>query len=180
LLAQVREGTARVLTDTLASPTGFPFKVAQLADSGTNPVIYEERQRVCDLGYLRDAYRTEAGTVDFRCAAEPEKVFLAKGGSAEMMPGRKCLCNALLANIGMPQLRADGYYEPTLVTMGNDLVGIGRFLSDGAESYSAAAVVCELMRGVDLGRQPGMEVPDRHDTRSTGGPELSVTLVGKA
>ncbi len=65
-----------------------------------------------------------------------------------MMAGRKCLCNALIANIGMPQRRAGGYLEPTLVTMGNDLAGLGRFLSDEREGYSAASVIELLLTGV--------------------------------
>lgn len=148
LLRQVRQGTAQVCTDTLASPTGFPFKVAQLSDSGSNPAVYEGRERVCDLGFLREGYRTRAGALDYRCSAEPENVFLAKGGSAEAAAGRKCLCNALVANIGMPQVRASGYVEPTLVTMGNDLTGIGRFLREDREGYSAAEVVEVLLSGV--------------------------------
>jgi nitronate monooxygenase len=63
-----------------------------------------------------------------------------------MMAGRKCLCNALVANIGMPQVRAEGYREPTLVTMGNDLVGIGRFLSE-EPGYTAASVIDALLVG---------------------------------
>jgi nitronate monooxygenase len=152
LLDQVRQGTAKVLTDTLASPTGFPFKVAQLNASLTNPAVYAKRVRTCDLGFLREGYRTAEGKLDFRCPAEQENVYLAKGGDPEMMPGRKCLCNALVSNIGMPQARADGYREPTLVTMGNDLTGIGRFLRDGAEGYSASSVIRNLMRGAEHAR----------------------------
>ena len=148
LLAQVRQGTARISTDTLASPTGFPFKVAQLSNSQTNPEVYARRERVCDLGFLREGYRTPAGTLDFRCPAEPEHVYLAKGGNPEMMAGRKCLCNALIANIGMPQLRADGYREPTLVTMGNDLTRLARFFSAEGDGYSAASVIELLLTGV--------------------------------
>jgi nitronate monooxygenase len=146
LLEQVRQGTAKVVTDTLASPTGFPFKVAQLDASQTNPEVYENRVRTCDLGFLREGYRTSEGRLDFRCPAEPENVYLAKGGDPAMMAGRKCLCNALVANIGMPQVRAEGYREPTLVTMGNDLVGIGRFLSE-EPGYTAASVIDALLVG---------------------------------
>jgi nitronate monooxygenase len=64
-----------------------------------------------------------------------------------MMAGRKCLCNALVANIGMPQLRAAGYREPTLVTMGNDLVGLDRFLVAGQQGYAAADVVEHILAG---------------------------------
>lgn len=148
LLRQVREGTAQVRTDVTASPTGFPFKVAQLSNSQTNTAIYEARERICDLGFLREGYRTLTGTLDYRCAAEPEYVFLAKGGDIEQTKGRKCLCNALVANIGKPQLRAEGRLEPTLITMGNDLVGIGRFLRPDHEGYSAADVIQHLLTGV--------------------------------
>ena len=151
LLDQARQGMARVRTDTLASPTGFPFKVALLESSQTNPGIYAQRERVCDLGFLREAYRTSSGAVDFRCPAEPGHVYLAKGGNPEMLTGRKCLCNALIANIGMPQRRGGGYVEPTLVTMGNDLTGLGRFLSNEPEGYSAASVVGLILTGAAAG-----------------------------
>ena len=35
--------------------------------------------------------------------------------------GRKCLCNALMANIGHAQVRKDNVVEPPLVTVGDDL-----------------------------------------------------------
>lgn len=149
LLAQVRRGTARVVTDTLASPTGFPFKVAQLEQSQSNPEVYARRDRLCDLGFLREAYRAPTGNIDFRCPAELEHVYLAKGGNPEMIAGRKCLCNALIANIGMPQLRPGGYREPTLVTMGNDLTGASRFLVPGREGYSAASVIEQMLAVVE-------------------------------
>ena len=47
--------------------------------------------------------------------------YVAKGGKIEDTVGRKCLCNALLANIGHAQLRKDGTVEPALVTVGDDL-----------------------------------------------------------
>ena len=149
LLEQVRRGTARVRTDALASPTGFPFKVAQLSDSGSNATVYEGRERVCDLGFLREGYRTADGRLEYRCSAEPEHLYFAKGGKPEMAAGRKCLCNALVANIGMAQRRASGYVEPTLVTMGNDLTEIGRFLSAERDGYSAASVIERLLAGVE-------------------------------
>ena len=40
------------------------------------------------------------GNIGYRCAAEPVANYVAKGGKAEDTVGRKCLCNALLANIG--------------------------------------------------------------------------------
>src|SRR5450759_2838844 len=58
LLEKVVVGDARVVTDCLASPTGFPFKVAQLEGSLSEHEVYLARPRICDLGYLREAYRT--------------------------------------------------------------------------------------------------------------------------
>jgi nitronate monooxygenase len=148
LMAQAAQGQAKVFTDPLASPTGFPFKVAQLAGTYSDAGVAAARTRVCDLGYLREAYWTPDGQIAYRCAAEPEVSYLAKGGKIEESVGRKCLCNALLANIGHPQTRRDGVAEPPLVTVGDDVNNVAAFLHDGAESYSAADVVETLMRGV--------------------------------
>ncbi len=145
LLAQVRAGTVRVTTDPLASPTSFPFKVAPLAGTVSEAAVYEARARVCDLGYLREAYRTEAGTVGFRCAAEPVSAFLAKGGALADTVGRRCVCNALVANIGLGQMRGRGV-EPGLVTAGDDLAGLGRFMPEGGTHYTAADVIARILQ----------------------------------
>jgi nitronate monooxygenase len=144
LLEEVRAGTARVFTDPLASPTSFPFKVARLADTMSEPDRYDERTRVCDLGYLREAYRTAAGTIGFRCAAEPVGAYVAKGGAIEDTVGRKCVCNALMANIGLGQQRGR-QVERGLVTSGDDLVRLGAFMRDGTTRYTAADVVARLL-----------------------------------
>ena len=146
LLEHVAEGRARVRTDLSASPTGFPFKVSMLADSLSEPAVYEHRQRVCDLGYLRTAYKMEDGRLGYRCSAEPVKTYVAKGGKEENTEGRKCLCNALMANIGLPQIRSTGSIEPPLVTSGNDIVGLTRFLPADGLAYSAAEVVEKLLQ----------------------------------
>ncbi len=148
LLAQAREGVGDVFTDPLASPTGFPFKVAQLEGTSSALNVYQERKRVCDLGYLRDPYAQPDGKIGYRCAAEPVATYVAKGGKIEDTVGRKCLCNALLANIGYAQTRKDGDVEPPLVTVGDDLNTIAQFLAPGRESYSAAQVVESLLSKV--------------------------------
>ena len=147
LLEKVISGTARVFTDPVASPTSFPFKVAQLEGSLSEHEVYSARPRICDLGYLREAYRTPSGTIDYRCPAEPVTTYMAKGGKAESTVGKKCLCNALMANIGHPQARNGKYIEPALITSGNDLSGVARFLRPGASAYTAADVVAELTSG---------------------------------
>jgi hypothetical protein len=59
--------------------------------------------------------------------------------------GKKCLCNALMANIGHPQVRNGKYTEQALITSGNDLAGIDRFLPEGSKTYAAGDVVRKLL-----------------------------------
>jgi len=141
LLAQAAVGAGRVLTDPLASPTGFPFKVAQLAGTASDPSTYVGRTRVCDVGLLREAYTREDGAIRYRCSAEPVDHYVQKGGQEAATAGRKCLCNALLSNIGHAQIRNDGYVEPPLITLGDDINTVARFLAPGKNSYSAEDVI---------------------------------------
>jgi nitronate monooxygenase len=145
LLAQAAAGEGRVLTDPLASPTGFPFKVAQLAGTASDPDVAARRDRVCDLGLLREAYVRPDGDLAWRCSAEPVSCYVAKGGAEEATVGRKCLCNALMANIGHAQVRPDGALEPPLVTLGDDINTVARFLSPGQHTYSAAEVIDAIL-----------------------------------
>ena len=145
LLAKAVAGTGEVFTDPLASPTGFPFKVAQLEGTSSAFPIYQERKRVCDLGYLREPYAAGEGKIAYRCSAEPVENYVLKGGKAEDTVGRKCLCNALMANIGQQQTRKDGSVEPALVTVGDDLNTIAQYLAPGRTSYSAVDVVESLL-----------------------------------
>jgi nitronate monooxygenase len=172
LLAQVRDGAVDVVTNAVAalrhidvdrfrgaaeahravvnavaSPTGFPFKVVTVADSLSDAGVLAARPRICDLGYLREAYRVDDGTVGFRCPSEPVNVYVAKGGDRVETTGRACICNALLATVGMPQMRAGKIEEPPIVTMGDDLSGVGRFLRPGATDYTAADVIASLTAG---------------------------------
>jgi nitronate monooxygenase len=107
--------------------------------------VYSSRRRICDLGYLREAYRTPEGAIGYRCAAEPVATYVARGGKPENTVGRKCLCNALLANIGLPQMRSDRRVEKGLITAGNGLAEIARFLPASGWDYSAADVVRALL-----------------------------------
>ncbi len=141
LIDRVRRGETRVKTDPLASPTGFPFKVAQLPGTISDDAVYASRARICDLGYLREAYRTADGSVGFRCAAEPVSLYVAKGGNVEDTVGRKCICNALVATAGHPQIRAGKHLEAGIVTSGDSLGDVAQFLAPGADGYSAADVV---------------------------------------
>jgi nitronate monooxygenase len=161
LLAQATAGTGKVFTDPLASPTGFPFKVAQLAGSYSDEGVAQARTRVCDLGYLREPYAIDEQKIGYRCSAEPVANYVAKGGKVEDTVGRKCLCNALMANIGHAQTRKDGSAEPPLVTIGDDLNTAAHFLTAERASYSAADVVKELLSKVDVAQvaDAQLEVP---------------------
>ena len=139
------DGKTEVFTDPLASPTGFPFKVLGMTDTLSEKAEYEDRTRVCDLGYLRSAYRKEDGTVGYRCASEPVEDYLKKGGEETETVGRKCVCNGLLATIGMAQKRKDGRTELPLITCGNDVVNLWKYVAPGADSYSAGDVIDHLL-----------------------------------
>jgi len=145
VLQLAREGGARAVTDVAASPTRFPFKVLPLDGTLTEPEVYAARPRICDLGYLREAYWTENGAVSFRCPAEPPTLYAAKGGDPEECAGRKCLCNTLMANIGLAQSRNGGRLEPALLTAGNDVAGLSSFLPEAGLRYSAADVVRRIV-----------------------------------
>jgi nitronate monooxygenase len=145
-LSLSRRGQARVFTDPLASPTGFPFKVAQLPDTLFQADGYQARRRICDLGYLRRLYRKTDGTIGYRCPAEPLEHYRRKGGTAEETLGRKCVCNGLPATVGIPQLRAAGGVELPLVTAGDDFAHVAEFVPPDSDTYSAAHVIRELLR----------------------------------
>jgi len=148
LIQKIKRGEGSVFTDPLSSPTGFPFKSAQLEDTTSEAEVYLSRKRICDVGVLREAYRTDTGKIAYRCPSEPENVYVAKGGVFEDTVGRKCLCNCLLANIGLQQVQRDGTVEPGMVTSGDDLGVVLRFLSGDENFYSAATTVKVLMSQV--------------------------------
>ncbi|MBI4485030.1 MAG: nitronate monooxygenase [Acidobacteria bacterium] len=145
LLRHVAAGETSVYTDPLASPTGFPFKVAGVEGSLSDPELYATRPRICDLRYLREAYRTDSGAVGWRCPAEPANIYVSKGGAVEDTVGRKCICNALIATAGHPQIRAGKYLEPGVVTSGGDLPSLRQFLHADGSDYTAADVVARLL-----------------------------------
>ncbi len=136
--------TLRVRTDVRASPTGYPFKL--VLTEGNEASTAAPRDRICDLGYLREAVKRADGAIIYRCPAEPVEQYVAKGGSLEDTVDRQCLCNALCACIGEPQVRDDGSLEPVLVTSGDEVLQLARFL-DGRTHYAAADVISFLTSG---------------------------------
>lgn len=143
---EVVDGTVDVRSDWRASPTGFPFRIVQVEGTLSDPKVYEDRRRVCDLGALRVPYKTENGSIGYRCPAEPLRAYSAiKGGREKNTEGRVCLCNGLLATAGLAQYRQKtAYEEPALVTAGSDFEGVreltGR-VAAGEGFYSAGDVI---------------------------------------
>ena len=56
-LSVASQGVGKVITDALASPTGFPFKVLSLEGTLSEVAEYLRRPRVCDFGFLRRIYK---------------------------------------------------------------------------------------------------------------------------
>ncbi|RMH54480.1 MAG: nitronate monooxygenase [Candidatus Hydrogenedentota bacterium] len=150
ILDGIFQNRVRVFTDPVASPTGFPFKVTLLPGTLSDDGIYEARTRICDLGYLRENYLAEDGKVRYRCPSEPVKAFLAKGGEKEAVKKKKCLCNALMANIGMGQIRGNGAAELPLVTLGDEVDVVRQFCTAERPDYSATDVIEFLLRDVKV------------------------------
>ena len=132
VLAQVRSGATQVVTDPLASPTGFPFKVVQIDGTLSQDEIYAARERRCDLGYLRragrglseeggDGRRDERAQVCLQRPSRGGRLRPAAGGAARTgdrdrrsRPGRDCRPPAG-ASLVFRQRRcrvSDGAYRP--------------------------------------------------------------------
>jgi len=148
IIRKVLDGSASVFTDPKASPTGFPFKLLRLEGSNSEDDVFAARKRVCDLGYLRHLYRKEDNMAGYRCPAEPVDEYVKKGGIAEETAGCKCLCNGLMANIGLAQRRSDGYLELPLLTAGKELSIVKDILKEkgASRSYSAKDVLGHILK----------------------------------
>lgn len=140
VLSRAMEGTIELRTDPRASPTGMPFKVIDLIGTVSDPAVYEQRVRTCDLGYLRQPYQQTDGSIGYRCPAEPVADFVRKGGDVADALGRKCLCNGLMAAIGLGQSGATGE-EPAILTAGDDVKNLARFLTEGRVAYRVEDVL---------------------------------------
>jgi len=143
LIAGARGGSVRVTTSVRASSTGYPFKVASVDGTLSEGHVYAQRPRVCDMGYLREAYLKADGTIGHRCAGEPVDSYVAKGGQREDTVDRVCLCNALMSAAGFGQVRRRTFHEPPIVTSGDFVNDIARLLGDRS-CYSAADVISYL------------------------------------
>ena len=141
LLSNLLDAVLKVKTDAQASPTGFPFKVAGIHQTVAEDDVFRARPRLCDMGYLRTAFEREPGTLGYRCAAEPIDAYVSKGGDEADALNRKCLCNGLMATVGIGQIRPDGFEEKPLLTLGSDLAGPSRMIEIHHKGWSAIQVL---------------------------------------
>lgn len=123
LLEKIFDHTLKIITDLNASASGFPFKVALLAETMSDKEVYENRHRVCDIGRLSELYSDDDQTVKTRCPAGPVDLFKKLRGDIAKTVGCKCLCNGLLATVGLGWRRGK-YAEPPIVTLGKDQLAV--------------------------------------------------------
>jgi hypothetical protein len=107
----------------------------------TDPEVEHNRVRLCDVGLLRNPYKGANGKIGYRCSAEPIDQYLKKGGELEQTVGKSCLCNNLLATASYAHHRKDGYVEPPIVTSGDGLTGIAKYVNPSNHSYTAQDVI---------------------------------------
>lgn len=140
-LEAVAAGKAAVFTHPLASPTGYPFKLGMLKHTLSEKIDHLERKRVCNIGLLREVSKTADGKLVYRCPAENEEAFARKGGDSSRSAEARCLCNALLANIGLGMKYAGGYLEKPLLTVGNQLESLRQLVLKAGMDYTAGDVL---------------------------------------
>lgn len=155
ILEQLKKGAdeASLVQTTLFSPTGFPFKVVQLAGTLSDEEVYAGRTRVCDLGMLQQrglskADEQGARTLFQRCPAAPVANFVNKRGLERNAEGKRCLCNGLLSCVGLGQVvNQNGAWveEPAIITLGNHLDGVVRLSRQGQTPYWARDVIADLL-----------------------------------
>jgi NAD(P)H-dependent flavin oxidoreductase YrpB (nitropropane dioxygenase family) len=156
ILKELRNGADddALVRTTMFSPTGFSFKVVQLKNTLANQEVYESRRRVCDIGLLQQVGVSKPGedgvrTLFQRCAAAPVEGYIHKRGLERNTEDRRCLCNGLLACVGLGQvkhLHGEWQEEPAIVTLGNHLDGIRRLSRQGQTHYWAKDVVADILK----------------------------------
>lgn len=132
-------GTLEVETSMEISPTGFPFKVAHLPETISDPKVYEARRRVCDLCVLVSCYKKPDGSIGYRCPSEPTEHFVHKGGKMEDTKNRGCICNGLITTAGLRFENEN--HEPAVVTLGDDVSFLKHLMKNEDESYSAVDAI---------------------------------------
>ncbi len=155
ILNELKSGRddAALVRTTIFSPTGFSFKVVQIKQTLSEQDVYEDRRRVCDIGLLQQIGLSSAGedgtrTLFQRCPAGPIDTYINKRGLQRNTEERRCLCNGLLACVGLGQVKEQAgelVEEPAIVTLGDHLDGVRRLSRQGQTHYWASDVVRDIL-----------------------------------
>ena len=70
-------------------------------------IASSRRSRVCDLGFSGMPIARRMARLAIAVPAEPVDDFIRKGGALEETQGRECVCNGLLATIGLAQMNSN-------------------------------------------------------------------------
>lgn len=140
------DGDLNIRTDFQISPTGYPFKLVSPVNGHRGVQRAGLRGRFCDLGYLRQVYLRRDEQIGYRCPAEPVESYLKKGGCQGSTSGKQCLCNGLMATIGLGQIREDGPEMP-IVTAGEDFSFLSAVIQVPRKGYSARDVLRYIQHG---------------------------------
>jgi NAD(P)H-dependent flavin oxidoreductase YrpB (nitropropane dioxygenase family) len=156
ILNEMKKGAddAALVRTTIFSPTGFSFKVVQLEGTLSEDEVYAGRRRFCDLGLLQQLGLTKPGAdgerkLFQRCPAGPIDAYLNRRGLERNTEERRCLCNGLLACVGLGQVKeVQGTLveEPAIVTLGDHLEDARRLSRNGQTRYWAKDVVADILR----------------------------------
>ena len=133
------EGTLKVRTDMLFSPSGYPFKVAILDETVAILTVYARRERVCVHGALLTLFEKPDGSIGYRCPSEPVAKFIEKGGDEKETISRGCICTGLYATAGL----SEG--EPPIVPLGDDVGFLPKLMANATSSYSAEDAIRYLL-----------------------------------
>lgn len=143
IIRAIREDRAKIESSFVASPTGYPFKVLQMEGTMSDPVSFLKRKRSCGVGLLREVkevkidLENKAQQARWSCSADPR---LENAGSQAV-----CLCEALLAVIGLAQVNG-GEEELPIITLGEELKDIKKLLEKNKwQPYPAEAAYNYIM-----------------------------------
>ncbi len=137
-------GELVIFKDPDFSPTGYPFNVARLPDTLSEPDVLERQVRVCSQGALVTPYRKDDGSFGYRCPSEPIEDYVRKGGKREDTDGKGCICKGLMFNTGLIDVSRNHHGqapEAPVVTLGVDLSFLPHVMENENSGYSALSAL---------------------------------------
>lgn len=111
-----------ITDDTEVSPTGYPFRTANIPLTAVDPKTDGLMSRECPLSVLHTPFENAHGAVEYRCAADTVEKALPKFRGPKALAkvmGARCLCRVLFASSGKGQINSQtGERDVSLVTLG--------------------------------------------------------------